>query len=118
MKRKQIETIIVIAAFLLILAKINKSWNFVYASAILLILGFAWKWFRENLHWLWMKLAEAMGFVSGKILLSVVFIIIVIPLSFIAKLRGKLSMKLKPGGDSYFTIRNHTFIKKDLENPW
>lgn len=118
MKRKQIETILVIAAFLLILAKINKSWNFVYVSAGILILGFAWKLFRENLHWLWMKLAEAMGYVSGKILLSVVFIIIVIPLSFFAKLRGKLNIKLKAEGDSYFTIRNHIFTKEDLENPW
>ena len=118
MKRKHVETILVIAAFLLILARINKSWNFVYAAVILLILGFSWKWFRENLHWLWMMLAEAMGFVSGKILLSVVFIIIVIPLSFFAKLRGKLSMKLKPGGESYFIIRNHRFTKEDLENPW
>ena len=118
MKRKHVETIIVIAAFLLILAKINKSWNLVYAAGILLILGFSWKWFRENLHLLWMKIAEAMGYVSGKILLSIVFIIVVIPLSFFAKLRGKINMKLKPGGDSYFTTRNHLFIKKDLENPW
>lgn len=118
MKRKQIETIIVIGAFLLVLARINKSWNFVYADTALLILGFSWKWFRENVHFLWMKLAEALGYVSGKILLSVVFILFVIPLSFFAKLRGKLNIQLKPGGDSYFKTRNHLFTKKDLENLW
>jgi Saxitoxin biosynthesis operon protein SxtJ len=117
-KQKHIETIIVICAFLLILARINKSWSFVYAAVGLLILGFTWRRFRENLHWLWMKLAEAMGFVSGKILLTVVFVFVVIPLSFFARLRGKLNIKLKPVGNSYFKLRNHTFTKDDLQNPW
>jgi hypothetical protein len=118
MKRKHVETIIVICAFLLLIGRINRSWNYVYIASVVAILSFTWKWFRENVHWLWMKLAEAMGFVTGKILLTVVFIIVVIPLSFFAKLRGKLNMNLKSGRETYFKTRNHNFAKEDLEHPW
>ncbi len=118
MKKKHIETIIVICAGMLVLGRLYRSWNYVYISGGLAVLGFSWKWFRENLYRAWMKIAEALGFISGKILLTIVFVIVVIPLSFLAKWRGKLSIRLKPGGGSYFKERNHTYNKSDLHNPW
>jgi hypothetical protein len=118
MRRKQIETFVVICLFLVILGRVNRSWNEVYAAAGLALLGLAWKDFREAVHWLWMKLAEVMGLITGKILLTLIFILMVIPLSFFAKKRGKLNIRMKPGGASYFKELNHIYTQKDLENPW
>jgi predicted membrane protein len=118
MKRKHVETIIVICVFLLLLARLNRSLNYVYASLGIALMGFLWKWFREKLYWAWMKLAEILGFISGKILLTIVFVLIVIPVALFARKRKKISMQLKPGKESYFINRDHTYTKEDIDNPW
>jgi len=70
------------------------------------------------IHKYWMKLAQGMGFVTNKVILTIIFIVIVMPLGWITSKAGKSSVKLKPGGDSYFIDRNHDFAKEDLETPW
>jgi hypothetical protein len=72
----------------------------------------------KAIHWLWMKLAEGLGFVMNKVILAIIFIFIVIPLGWIAGKMGKSSVKLKQGGSSYFKDRDHVFTKEDMENPW
>ena len=72
----------------------------------------------KQIDWFWYKLSHIMGFISGKILLSLVFIIIVIPIAFFYKLAGKNKMIKKPSGDTFWATRNITYTKNDLENPW
>lgn len=117
-KRKHIETLIVITIFLLVLARLEKSWDFVYVALGIVVPGLLWKGFREALHWLWMKLGEILGYISGKILLSLVYVLVVIPFSFIAKRSGKITMGLKAGADTYFIQRNHQYLPQDFEHPW
>src|SRR5579871_534073 len=118
MKRKHVETIIVICVFLLLLGRISRSWNDVYLSGLIALLGFSWKWFREKLYFWWMKLAEILVFISGKILLTIVFVLIVIPTAFFAKRRKRINMKLEGGKETYFIERDHEYTKKDFEHPW
>jgi predicted membrane protein len=118
MKRKKIETIIVLCIFLLLLARLNRSWNLVYDAIGLGILGFTWKWFRDNLYFAWMKLSECLGFISGKILLTFVFVFVLIPVSFFARRRKNFFIQLKKRNESYYVDRDHVFSKEDLENPW
>jgi hypothetical protein len=118
MKRKHIETIVVICLFLALLARIYRSWNLVYIAAGVALASLCSKWFREKLYWAWMKLAEILGFISGRILLTIVFVLIVIPLSFFTRRKKKLDMKLEGGKDSYYTGRDHRYEKKDFERPW
>jgi hypothetical protein len=72
----------------------------------------------KAIHWAWMKLAEGMGFIMNKVILTLIFVIIVIPLGWISGKMGKSSVKLKTGDSSYFKERNHLFTKEDMENPW
>ena len=117
-KKKHIETLLVICLFLVFLGRLYRSWNFLYVALGISVLGLLWKRFRELVHWWWMKLAEIMGYCTGKILLSIVFVLVVIPFSFLARLRGKISLRLKAGADTYFIQRNHQYLPKDFDHPW
>jgi hypothetical protein len=117
-RRKQLETLLVIVLFLLVIARWQRSWNFVYIAAALAVLGLAWKDFAEKLHIGWMKLAEGMGLVTGKVLLSLLFFGLLVPLSFFAKRSRKLNIRLKAGEKTGFRVRNHTFVPEDFESPW
>ncbi|MBT5530338.1 MAG: hypothetical protein HOK35_14345 [Cytophagia bacterium] len=70
---------------------------------------------------LWMNFAVILGFISPKIILSVVFFIIVFPTAMVRRLLGKDSLKLKgfkKSSESIFIDRDKTFIANDLETPY
>lgn len=66
-----------------------------------------------------MKLAEAMGFVMSKIILSVLFFLVLVPVALLARLKRKdpLMLKKRTKG-SYFIERNHTYTPDDLSRAW
>lgn len=66
----------------------------------------------------WMWLSQALGAVSGRILLSLAYVLILIPLSFLSRALGRGGMRLKKGGASYFRERNHAYSREDLVDPW
>jgi hypothetical protein len=70
---------------------------------------------------LWLALSDLLGAVVSKILLSIVFFVIVVPIGVLRRLAGKDSLKLrafKAGRDSVMVERNHTFVGRDLERPF
>lgn len=117
-KSKQLETILVIVLALGVLFWINQNKYFLFAAFAVGVAGLFIPVAAKAIHWAWMKLAHGLGFISSKVLLSVVFFLILTPLAFFAKRSGKSSVKLKPGGGSYFKDRNHKYTKDDLENAW
>lgn len=72
----------------------------------------------EKIVWVWYKLAEAMGFVMSRVILSTIFFLFLTPIALLARLRKGDSLRLKKSEDSYFTSRNHQYGKKDLEKMW
>lgn len=117
-RRKQLEALGAIALLLVLVARWQRSWYYVYAAAAILLAGLAWKEFAEVLRRYWMKLGEALGFVTGKVLLTIVYILIVLPLSFFARRSGKLSIRLKGGAKTNFKYRAHVYGEEDFRNPW
>jgi hypothetical protein len=59
-----------------------------------------------------------MGSVSAVIILTVIFLGIIIPLSFIARLTGKKFIILERNKSSYFKQRNFLYDKESIENVW
>ena len=55
------------------------------AGAILLALSIAWPTALARPYKLWMSLAEALAFVSSRIILAIVFVFVVTPLGFIMR---------------------------------
>lgn len=70
----------------------------------------------------WLNLSHYMGIGVSKVLLTVIFLGLVMPVGVILKLIGKDSMftrKWKDGsGTSVMIERNHIYTSKDLKNPF
>ncbi len=69
----------------------------------------------------WMKLAEAMGSVMNKVLLSLIFFLLLVPVALLSRWlsRQKNNLQLqKPEGNTYYFDRNQRYTPKDLENTW
>jgi len=73
---------------------------------------------RKGILWGWFKLAEGLGWINSRILLSVVFFIVLFPFAVLFRLSTKNPLRLKNMESSAFDERNHTYSKKDLENIW
>lgn len=69
----------------------------------------------------WFAFSHLLGTVMTKVLLSLLFAIVVLPVALIRRAMGADAMKLKPwksGDDSVFQVRDHTFKPTDLETPY
>ncbi len=64
-----------------------------------------------------MKLAEAIGYVMNRVILSVVFYIFLVPIAFLKKIFTQ-SAQGKKSEATYFVQRNFTYTKKSMEDPW
>ena len=118
-RAKHIETILVLVLALGVTYWFTGRDGFLIASGVLGVLGLFFPWIASKIHYLWMKLAEAMGFVMSKILLSIVFFLVLLPMSALGRIfKMKNSIKLKPEGKSYFVERDFTYDKKSIEDVW
>lgn len=66
----------------------------------------------------WYKLAEMLGYVNTRVLLSIVFFLVLFPVALLSRMFGNSSMKLRRSDDTVFTVRDHHYSKKDFENMW
>jgi hypothetical protein len=67
----------------------------------------------------WYKIAEILGAINGRILLSIVFFIVLVPVAIMAKLGKKNPLNLKKESNkSVFVERNHKYTAKDLDQVW
>ncbi|MEM7371820.1 MAG: SxtJ family membrane protein [Bacteroidota bacterium] len=70
---------------------------------------------------LWYGLSNVLGTVMSKVILTLVFILIVLPVGLMRKMMGKDPMNLKSfgkGRDSVMIERNYTFGPKDIDKPF
>ena len=67
----------------------------------------------------WFKFAEILGnYVTGPILLGLVFFVVLFPISVLARIFGKDHLMKKRRDDSYYVDRDHAYVNKDIENIW
>lgn len=70
---------------------------------------------------LWFGLSHLIGTIVSKVILSVVFIIVVLPVGLVRKMMGKDSLKIrqfKKSSDSVMIKRNYQFKSKDIIHPY
>src|SRR5262249_14693103 len=88
-REKPVETMLVLAMGCL-LAFVLFHWK----AGVWLSLGFGGigilsGWLSARIAWVWMRLARALGWVSNGVLLSVVYWVVVVPVGFFRRVRGK-----------------------------
>jgi len=68
--------------------------------------------------WGWYKIAEILGTINAKIILSLLYYILVTPMALLFRLSGNDPMLLSKPENSVYKERDYTFEAKDLQNPW
>ncbi len=69
----------------------------------------------------WLGFSRLLGAVTSKILLSILFFGLVTPIGVLRRLFRKDSLKLrafKAGEESVMLVRNHKFVRSDIEKPY
>ena len=70
---------------------------------------------------IWFGLAQLLGIVTSRILLSIIFFVVVTPVGLVRRVLGADTLKLKEfkkGHGSVMEERNHTFSAHDIMKPY
>lgn len=118
---KNLETILVISTgFLVLYILFNTKW-FVWLALGLSLSSLLSDTIAFWINKVWLKLGHTLGWINTRIILTIIFFIILVPVAFLSNLfsGNKLQLKNKKNPNaSYYTKRDHTYTKKDLENMW
>jgi hypothetical protein len=112
------DTGLAIILILLLVAWVTEATTYIGPVIIILILTMTWPKIFTMPARLWFSLSRLMGETVSKIILTLVFFLIVVPIGLIRKLLGKDSMglkKWKKGDGTVFIQRHHTFSPADIE---
>lgn len=118
-KTQLIETAALMSAVLLYFAWDYQNWKLVIVAIIVLVLSLIVPKIFYPFAKLWFGSGLLLGFVSTKILLTIIFFLVVTPVGLFRKFTGKdnLSLKsFKKDATSSFVNRNHRYSSKDLKN--
>ncbi|MFI5131583.1 MAG: hypothetical protein ACHQFX_16390 [Chitinophagales bacterium] len=115
---KEYSTILVLVLAFVALYIFSDKIIFLYISLGTGVVSLLLPWIAKNIHFLWMKFSVLLGSVSAVVILTLIFFVIIVPLSFIAKLTGKKFIILKREKNSYFKTRNFLYDKESIENVW
>ena len=110
------------AVLILLLIGLFTHNNLYYKIAIpVLIINMTFPMFYYLCAIIWLGFSQLLGTVVSKIILTIVYILLVIPVGIVRQLIGKDSLQLsefKKGTNSVMRIRNYSFLSKDMESPY
>ncbi|MCB0620689.1 MAG: hypothetical protein KDC43_15845 [Saprospiraceae bacterium] len=95
----------------------GKDWMLYVALAVGL-LGLLVAPVGKAIHWLWMQFTRILGWVNSRLILSVIFYLVLLPIGWLFRFFQKDPLSLKSRRETYFTDRNHTYTAEDLSKPW
>lgn len=107
--------------FLLLIWLFCKAAWLVYAAMAFLLLGMIWPKAMRPFGVAWFGLANILGKIMSTALLSVVWLVLVLPVGLARRCMGKDSLRLKQwhdGKESCFVVRDHEYGSEDLKNPY
>ncbi len=105
---------------LLLVTYFSKNNAFALPAILLLVLTMTWPDIFKPLAVLWFGLSRLLGSVVSRVLLTLVFVVVAVPVGLVRKMAGADAMRLKEWKkeQTVFTERNHTYEAKDLETPY
>jgi polyferredoxin len=117
---QELETLGVIAAFLLLLALVTHRQWLSWLALALLVIGLFVPPLARPLTSGWLKLSTVIGTFNSKVILTLVFYGFLTPLAFLYRLMGKDPLQLRDpaGRESFYSERNHTYSRGDLDKMW
>ena len=105
----------------LLIAVLGRQRRFVGISIILLLIDMVWPRVYKPLAVFWFGFSRLLGAVMSRILFSLIFIVMVVPVGLLRKLLGKDSLQMKKwkkGRASVLKVRDHEFTPNDIAHPY
>jgi cell division protein FtsW (lipid II flippase) len=90
------------------------------AAAILLLQAITYPPSLIPVQQLWMRIGAILGWINTRVILAVVFFVLITPLGYLQRKRGKLNYieGFDPQVKTYKISRSQRLTAKDLENPF
>jgi len=120
-KSQSVDTGMALVLTCLLLFLYFREATVVLIAIVLLGLNMIWPLLFKPVAYAWLGLANILGTVVSKVVLSLIYYLIVTPVGLIRRLTGADPMKLKQwkqGPSSVFSFRHHRYERKDIENPY
>jgi hypothetical protein len=116
---KSVETMLVLAMGCL-LAQVLFHWKAgLYFSLGFGAIGILSGYLSAQIAWVWMGLGQVLGRITNSVLLSLLFVLVVIPVAFFRRIKGRDRLsRFDAEATSHFISRDHLFVKGDLEKTW
>lgn len=111
----QLLTLVVLVLFLIW----NAGW-LIWSATILILLGLKENTLSTTIASVWMTIAEGMGVISTKVILTIIFVIFLVPVAWLYRLFEKdlTSHFFKKKSDSYFIDKKENYSKDTFEKTW
>ena len=110
------------AVLILLLIGLFTQNNLYYKIAIpVLVINMTFPMFYYLFAIIWLGFSQLLGTIVSKIILTIVYVIMVIPIGVFRRLLGKDSLQLsefKKGNNSVMQTRDYNFLSKDIEKPY
>jgi len=91
-----------------------------YTGTAVGVITLVWPGLAQWISWGWYKLAEGLGYVNSRILLTIVFFGLLLPVALLYRFFNRNVFALRSGrtDKSLYHERNHRYAASDLENVW
>jgi len=110
------------AVLILLLIGLFTHNNLYYKIAIpVLVVNMTFPMFYYLFAIIWLGFSQLLGTIVSKIILTIIYFIMVIPIGVFRRLLGKDSLKLsefKKGTKSVMQTRDYNFLSEDIEKPY
>ena len=120
-KKEATDTGMAMALICLLLGHFTKH-DYWYMIAIpVLVIDMTFPMFYYPFAMVWLGLTNLLGAVMSRVLISIVYILILLPIGLIRKATGKDSLNLKgfkKDTKSVMVVRDYEFTAKDITNPF
>lgn len=106
---------------LLLIGLLTERVVFFKVAVPVLVVNMIWPMAFYPIAVVWLGLSHIIGTIVSKILLTVVFFVIVVPVAVVRRLMSKDSLQLrkfKKGTESVMKMRDHVFASVDIEKPY
>jgi Saxitoxin biosynthesis operon protein SxtJ len=120
-KKEASDTGMAMTLICLLLGAYTKNNSFFIAAIPALVINMAFPMFYYPFAMVWLSLTNLLGAVISKVLLSVVYILILMPAGIIRRAMGKDALNLKgfkKNTSSVMVVRDHEFTANDIKNPF
>lgn len=117
--KQNLQTILIITVGFVALYIYFRIDIYLYISLVIGLIGIVSDYLTDKVVWVWNKISWLLSKIVPNILLSIIFYLILYPISILSKIFGeKDTLNLKNTKNTLFIETNKEFNKNDFEKPY